>query len=41
MAPIGFTLVLYSIIDIHVFLVIIPFSCTYMNASISVGVFLK
>ncbi len=30
-----------SIIDIHVFLVIIPFGCTYMNSSISAGVFLK
>jgi hypothetical protein len=41
MAPIWFPLVLYSIIDIHVFLVIIPFGCTNMNSSILAGVFLK
>ncbi len=30
-APIWFPLILYSIVDIHVFLVIIPFGCMYVN----------
>jgi hypothetical protein len=33
MAPIWFPLILYLIIDIHVFLVIVLFSCIYMNSS--------
>ncbi len=33
MAPIWFPLILYSIIDIHVFLMVIPFGCIYMNSS--------
>ncbi len=33
MAPIWFPLILYLIIDIHEFLVIIPFGCIYMNSS--------
>ncbi len=40
MAPIWFHLNLYSIIDIHVFLVNIPFDLIYMNSSISTGLFL-
>ncbi len=41
MAPIWFPLIPYSIIDIHVFLVIIPFGCIYMNSSNSASIFLK
>jgi hypothetical protein len=39
MAPMWFPLILYLIIDIHVFLVIIPFGCIYMNSSNSSGLF--
>ncbi len=39
MSPIQFPLILYSIIDIHVFLVIIPFGCIKMNSSILAGLF--
>ncbi len=40
MAPIWFHLNLYLIIDIHVFLINIPFNLIYMNSSISIGLFL-
>ncbi len=40
MAPIWFHLNLYSIIDIHVFLVNILFDLIYMNSSILTGLFL-
>ncbi len=39
MAPIWFPLILYSIIDIHVFLVIISFGCIEMDSCISAGLF--
>ncbi len=39
MAPIWFPLILNLIIDIHVFLVIIPFSCMYMSSFNSAGLF--
>ncbi len=41
MAPIQFPLILYLIIDIHVFLVIIPFGWINMNSCNSAGLFLK
>ncbi len=40
MASIWFSLILYSIIDIHVFLVVIQFGCIYMKSSNSSGLFL-
>ncbi len=40
MAPIWFPLILYLSIDIHVFLVIIPFGCIYIYSSNSSGLFL-
>jgi hypothetical protein len=36
-----FPLILYSIIDLHVFLVVIPFGCIHMNSSNLLDLFLK